>query len=183
MDARSPHRPLVRLAALVGIAAVSIDCTSPLTAVAGEVIAGARGWRTTVTGPLAGREPGWPVTVVSLERPAVPIPHLAPSSLGSGHRLQGLASYYWQSQSTASGERFQRTDLTAAHPTLPFGTRVNVINTISGRSVIVRINDRGPFMPGRIIDLSEAAGAALGIISVGVAPVRLEIVPAPGPIR
>lgn len=77
---------------------------------------------------------------------------------------------------TASGERFNMYDLTAAHKTLPFGTRVRVTNLANGSSVIVRITDRGPFAPGRIIDLSYAAAGQVGIISSGVAPVRLDIV-------
>ncbi len=66
--------------------------------------------------------------------------------------------------------------LTAAHPTYPFGTRVRVTNLATGRRVVVRINDRGPLAPGRIIDLSRAAAGALGIIGAGVARVRLEVV-------
>ena len=104
----------------------------------------------------------------------------------AGHRhppetappLQGLASWYgkkFQGRLTANGERFDMRRLTAAHRTLPFGTRVRVTNLENGRMVIVRINDRGPFVAGRIIDLSFAAGKKIGIIGTGVAPVRLEI--------
>jgi rare lipoprotein A len=89
---------------------------------------------------------------------------------------RGQASFYGrglQGRRTASGERFDRKALTAAHPTLPFGTLVQVENLITGRSVIVRINDRGPYARGRIIDLSEAAGGAIGLR--GVAPVRITL--------
>ena len=78
----------------------------------------------------------------------------------------GLASWYtgWR---TASGERFRDGALTAAHRSLPFGTHVLVTNTTSGRSVVVRINDRGPFVRGRIIDLSRSAAHAVGIAGIG----------------
>jgi rare lipoprotein A len=91
------------------------------------------------------------------------------------HAVEGLASYYWQGQQTASGETFDRTAMTAAHRTLAFGTRVRVTNLGNKRSVLVRINDRGPFIPGRIIDLSDAAAEALGMRAQGLARVRIEI--------
>ena len=89
---------------------------------------------------------------------------------------RGRASWYgpgFHGKRTASGERFDMNDLTAAHRTLPFGTRVRVRNTQNGREVVVRINDRGPHISDRIIDLSKAAGAALGLLQAGEAPVVL----------
>jgi rare lipoprotein A len=86
-----------------------------------------------------------------------------------------MASYYWQGQMTASGARFNPGALTAAHRSLPFGTRVRVTNRSNGRSVVVVINDRGPFVGGRIIDLSRAAAQAISMTGAGVAPVSLEI--------
>ncbi|WP_281179262.1 septal ring lytic transglycosylase RlpA family protein [Actinomadura rubrobrunea] len=85
------------------------------------------------------------------------------------------ASYYWQGQHTASGERFDPDALTAAHRTLPMGTKVRVTNKNNGRSVTVRVNDRGPFVGGRCLDLSKAAMAKLGGIGSGVIPVRYEV--------
>lgn len=86
----------------------------------------------------------------------------------------GIASVYaYSGQRTASGERAQPNGLTAAHRTLPFGTRVRVTNKRNGRSVVVRINDRGPFVRGRVIDLTPAAAQALGfsgLASVSVQP-------------
>lgn len=106
-----------------------------------------------------------------------PPPSLLPQKLHANpHDLSGLASFYWQEQQTASGERFDKAQLTAAHRTLPFGTRVKVNHLDNGRSVIVRINDRGPFKPGRVIDLSHAAADALAMTGHGLAPVRLEVV-------
>jgi rare lipoprotein A len=89
---------------------------------------------------------------------------------------RGRASWYgpgFHGKRTASGERFDMNDLTAAHRTLPFGTRVRVRNTQNGREVVVRINDRGPQISNRIIDLSKAAGAALDLLQAGEAPVVL----------
>jgi rare lipoprotein A len=77
---------------------------------------------------------------------------------------------------TASGERFDRNALTAAHRTLPMGTRVRVTHLASGRNVVVRINDRGPFTPGRVIDLSKAAAEHIGMTANGLARVRIDVV-------
>ena len=88
---------------------------------------------------------------------------------------RGMASWYGEPQMTASGERFDKHAMTAAHRTLPMGTRVRVTNTRNGKTVVVRINDRGPFSKNRIIDLSEAAARVLGMIEAGVAPVTLEV--------
>jgi rare lipoprotein A len=89
---------------------------------------------------------------------------------------EGLASFYGSDQQTANGERFNPRALTAAHRTLPFGTKVRVTNVRSGRAVTVRINDRGPFVPGRVIDLSQAAAEELGIVGRGIAKVKLDVV-------
>ena len=88
---------------------------------------------------------------------------------------RGMASYYWKPQPTASGERFNPHALTAAHRWLPFGSRVKVTNRRNGRSVIVRINDRGPFVKGRIIDLSLRAAGVLRMKGSGIAPVTLRV--------
>ncbi|MGB8609343.1 MAG: septal ring lytic transglycosylase RlpA family protein [Bradyrhizobium sp.] len=84
----------------------------------------------------------------------------------------GIASVY-SGEQTANGEYAHATALTAAHRTLPFGTMVEVTNTQTGRSVVVRINDRGPFVRGRVIDLTPAGARAIG--SSGLAPVRLTV--------
>ncbi len=89
---------------------------------------------------------------------------------------QGKASWYHEPQRLASGGRFNPEAMTAAHKTLPFGTMVRVTNLRSKHSAIVRINDRGPYRGGRIIDLSRAAARKLCMIDCGVAPVKLEIV-------
>ncbi len=98
-------------------------------------------------------------------------------SNGRAHagRGSGYASYYWQRQRVASGGWFNPNALTAAHKSLPFGTRVRVIHARTGRSVDVTINDRGPFVAGRIIDLSRAAARVIGMTGEGVAAVRLQV--------
>ena len=85
----------------------------------------------------------------------------------------GHASWYALTSKTASGERMNPSALTAAHRSLPFGTKVLVENLGNGRSVVVRINDRGPFVGGRIIDLSKAAASQIGMIGAGTATVRV----------
>ncbi len=90
----------------------------------------------------------------------------------------GRASWYDLASATASGETNDGDDLTAAHPTLPLGTHVLVENLDNGRSVVVRINDRGPFTQDRIIDVSKAAAAKLGMVAAGVATVRVSRVEA-----
>lgn len=112
----------------------------------------------------AGRHP--PAT----GRPPAPPP--------GGLQLEGFASWYgrdFHGRRTASGERFDMHDLTAAHRTLPFGTRVRVTNLENGSSVKVRINDRGPFVEGRIIDLSYGAARKIGMVRAGVVRVRLRL--------
>lgn len=89
---------------------------------------------------------------------------------------QGVASFYSADSQTASGEKFDAHELTAAHPTLPFGTKLRVTDVNTGRSVTVRVNDRGPYVPGRIVDVSHSAAAELGMIGKGVANVRLDVV-------
>lgn len=100
-------------------------------------------------------------------------PPLPPSPGGQ----VGVASWYGGSlhgRRTASGERFDQEDLTAAHRSLPFGTRVRVTHLENGRSVIVTINDRGPYARGRIIDVSRAAARRLDMLRTGTARVRVE---------
>jgi rare lipoprotein A len=97
----------------------------------------------------------------------------------SKHALRGDASWYgprFHGKKTASGELYDQTKLTAAHKTLPLGSRAKVTNLENGNTVEVQINDRGPFIDGRIIDLSRAAAGALDFVEAGIAPVRVEIV-------
>ena len=113
------------------------------------------------------------VTVASKPAPFAPDRNTA----GTPGASQGLASFYTEGTRTASGESFDTHALTAAHPTLPFGTRLRVTNVASGRSVTVRVNDRGPFAPGRVVDVSYSAAEALGMVGGGIARVKLDVVP------
>jgi len=91
---------------------------------------------------------------------------------------EGVVSWYgerFHNRPTASGELFDVADLTMAHPSLPFGTKVRVTNLRNGRSVVVRVNDRGPFVGTRIADLSQAAAATLGMLHRGLARARIEV--------
>ncbi len=111
----------------------------------------------------------------NLESPAVRQEHLkqSPPAIESG-----VASYYgakYHGRATASGEIYDMAQLTAAHPRLAFGTRVKVTHLENNLSVIVRINDRGPFVEGRVIDLSQAAAGELQMVKTGLAHVKLEI--------
>jgi rare lipoprotein A len=88
----------------------------------------------------------------------------------------GVASFYTEGTKTASGEKFDPRELTAASPTLPFGTRLRVTNVSNGRSVVVRVNDRGPFVAGRVVDVSYSAAETLGMVGPGTAKVKLDVV-------
>ncbi|MEH2269717.1 MAG: septal ring lytic transglycosylase RlpA family protein [Nostoc sp.] len=110
----------------------------------------------------------------------VSIPKLPQQIAVGGVRIsfRGMASYYGYDGSgnrTASGQRFNPEEMTAAHRSLPFGTQVRVTNTRNGRSVVLRINDRGPYIRGRIIDVSAGAARILGMMGSGVAPVHIEV--------
>jgi len=109
--------------------------------------------------------------------------HRAPAvsekqTAGTKDAAYGLASFYSYDPHTASGEKFNKHELTAAHRTLPFGTRLRVTDVVTGRSVTVRVNDRGPFVPGRVVDVSASAAETLGITGKGVAKVKLDVVEA-----
>lgn len=96
-----------------------------------------------------------------------------------GYTEEGKASYYsrkLQGRKMANGEPYQRHKLTAAHKKLPMGTKVKVTNLANNKSVKVKITDRGPFVRGRIVDLSEAAARRLGYIDNGVAPVKMKVI-------
>lgn len=103
-----------------------------------------------------------------------PVPLKAPAqNLAAAAKPRGTAPTI--TVKTASGERFNQNALTAAHRTLAFGTRVKVTNTLNNKSVTVRINDRGPYSKGRVIDLSRAAASKIDMIQNGVVPVRLQV--------
>jgi rare lipoprotein A len=105
-----------------------------------------------------------------------------PAKTSGDHQLEGKAAYYsnrFNGRKTASGQRFNNAAMTTAHNTLPFGTRVKVTNTKNNKSVVVRVNDRGPSTPGRIFDLTRAAAGKLGYVRAGLADVKAEVVAQP----
>jgi rare lipoprotein A len=129
-------------------------------------------------GACTGPQSAAPAPLV-LQEPALPAgpPTVYPQLLPSFTQV-GLASWYgrdFQRKTTASGERYDMRDLTAAHRSLPLDTVVRVTNLANNRSVLVRINDRGPFAQGRVIDLSRGAADHLGMTKEGVVPVRVEV--------
>jgi rare lipoprotein A len=124
-----------------------------------------------VAGCTARNPPGAP----QVPQPAIPAP--PQEALRPFFSEEGMASWYGnahRNKTTANGEHFDQSDLTGAHRSLPFNTVVRVTDLKSGKTVKVRINDRGPFVKGRIIDLSTAAAAALGTASNGIGRVRIE---------
>ena len=119
------------------------------------------------------------VTVISMTACSVPPSRIPPPIPAPRASQTGIASWYgpgFHGKATASGIIYNQHDLTAAHQTLPLGTRVLVTNLENGRSIEVLINDRGPFAKGRIIDLSYAAAESLGMVAPGTIPVRIEVV-------
>lgn len=118
-------------------------------------------------------------TDVSVRKPQAPD---AERTAAVRSAQSGMASYYGNElgSQTASGARFVASAMTAAHRTLPFGTKVRVTNKANGRSVVVTINDRGPFVRGRIIDLSTGAAGVIGMMGAGVAPVTVEVLASNG---
>ena len=118
----------------------------------------------------------------STARPTAPHPPLARPALGPVVRQCGIASWYghhWQGRRTASGVRFDDRKFTAANLSLPFKTKARVTNLANGRSVVVVVNDRGPYKPGRVIDLSAGAARALGMLKAGLADVAISAELAP----
>jgi peptidoglycan lytic transglycosylase len=105
------------------------------------------------------------IPVVAIRRPSGTLPAAV-----------GVASFYTEGEVTANGEKFDTHELTAAHRTLPFGTRLRVTNIATGQSVTVRINDRGPFIPGRVVDVSYSAAETLGMVDKGITKVKLDVV-------
>lgn len=120
--------------------------------------------------------------IVKAEPAPAPAPAAAPVKASGEHQLEGKAAYYsnrFNGRKTASGQRFSNSAMTTAHNTLPFGTRVKVTNTKNNKSVVVRVNDRGPSTPGRVFDLTRAAASKLGYVRSGLADVKAEVVAQP----
>lgn len=142
------------------------------------------------SGAALAQAPGTPVVpsaptaiapIVKAEPAPSPV-QAVPAKSSGDHQLEGKAAYYsnrFNGRKTASGQRFNNAAMTTAHNTLPFGTAVKVTNTKNNKSVVVRVNDRGPSTPGRIFDLTRAAAGKLGYVRAGLADVRAEVVAQP----
>ena len=158
------HRSIPRLVATVLAAASLAACAHT------AVVSDRPEWRSAPrqTAIVHRTEPR-PVSVVRRRDPAP-----AHTDIASAHG--GLASYYTEGTKTANGETFNTRELTAAHPSLPFGTKLRVTNVSTGQSVTVRVNDRGPYVPGRVVDVSYSAAEQLGMVKGGVAKVKLDVV-------
>ena len=155
----------LKLAAIIAGAATLAACgQSPFRAQHSDL-------RSSTTRQAAIEQPRRPVATASVVR-RVPAAETSEAS-GKSH---GIASFYSEGNRTANGEKFNPQELTAAHPTLPFGTKLRVTNTSTGRSVTVRVNDSGPYVPGRVVDVSYSAAEQLGMVGRGVAPVKLDVV-------
>ncbi len=145
------------------------------------------------SGPVfvPGADPRFAEAFAEFETPAEPValegavdittvePAASPAEAATRDLGTGIASYYgrgFAGRPTANGERFDPRAMTAAHRTLPFGSRVRVTNPRTGASVVVRINDRGPFTRGRTIDLSQGAAEQIGLIAAGHGNVQLELI-------
>ncbi len=139
----------------------------------------------TPAAPAANLAPTGMAPIVKAEPASTP----APVAVSAGAiktsgdpQLEGKAAYYsnrFNGRKTASGQRFNNAAMTTAHNTLPFGTRVKVTNTKNNKSVVVRVNDRGPSTPGRVFDLTRAAAKKLGYVRAGLADVKAEVVAQP----
>jgi rare lipoprotein A len=124
----------------------------------------------------ASRQAALEPTRKAVARHRMPATQAERQAAGAKGESHGLASFYSYDPHTASGEKFDKNELTAAHRTLPFGTRLRVTDVATGRSVTVRVNDRGPFVRGRVVDVSASAAETLGITGKGLAKVKLDVV-------
>jgi len=171
LDAHSLAKRGVQALALAGLFGLA-----PLAASTAATTDSA-GMETATSAAIIELVPIQPDTEVIAPAPAAEAP--APSAPHETVLGRGSASYYaakFDGRRTASGERFDNDDMTAAHRTLPFGSLVRVTNPANGRSVIVRVNDRGPFTRGRLIDVSRAAAEELGMVARGHANVELALI-------
>jgi rare lipoprotein A len=165
-------RNVIRLFAVALVAALLAACAqSSVVTRKSELVSASR---------QASLEPNRQTSFVTNRRVAVTRKHTPFASHKDAAETEvashGVASFYTEGTQTANGEKFDTNELTAAHRTLPFGTRLRVTSVATGRSVTVRVNDRGPFVPGRVVDVSYSAARTLGMVDGGVAKVNLDVV-------
>jgi rare lipoprotein A (peptidoglycan hydrolase) len=162
-------RPCAPVALALSVAGCVTSNTNVVTAPSAD-----SDLRTGWIAPAPARPAGTPRTAW-----IAPAPQRAASDFRPSHptstSFDGIASYYWEDMYVATGARYNPHGMTAAHRSLPFGTRVRVSDPKTRRSVVVTINDRGPYIPGRVIDLSLGAARALGIQSRGISRVHADV--------
>jgi rare lipoprotein A len=166
----SLRKPAQWFALALTLATLAACAQAPVTGSRSELSAGGRYASVQTTrhrhlSTVAAANTGTPAVNTGTSRDAA----------ASGDAKLGVASFYTGSSRTASGERLNGAELTAAHPSLPFGTRVRVTSLDTGRSVVVRVNDRGPFIKGRALDVSLSAAKQLDMTQRGVAKVKMEV--------
>ncbi len=167
------------LKALTIIALVGLAPIAASTAQASDAPSGATLEHSAAMIELMPVQPATQVTGPAPVPGELGVPGQGPSATQETVLARGSASYYaakFHGRRTASGERFNNGDMTAAHRTLPFGSLVRVTNVASGKSVVVRINDRGPFIAGRMIDVSRAAAEDLGLVARGHGTVEIALI-------
>ncbi len=165
MPSISHARRALRLLAITLAAASLAACAKT------SVVSDRSDWRSAPRQAVAHHQPS-PRPVGVVRRHDAPAHTDIAATAGGG----GLASFYTEGTKTANGETFNTHELTAAHPTLPFGTKLRVTNVTTGQTVTVRVNDRGPYVPGRVVDVSYSAAEQLGMVKGGVAKVKLDVV-------
>lgn len=163
-----PRKAVRLFAVVIGAASLAACAQSSVVSERSQALAS----RTASTEPTRSAPSSARTRVARTHAPYAPRKKAGDSKVAS----RGLASFYSEAQQTANGEKFDGSELTAAHPTLPFGTKLRVTDVNSGRSVTVRVNDRGPYVPGRIVDVSYSAAQSLGMVGKGLANVRLDVV-------
>jgi rare lipoprotein A len=163
---RSLRKPAQLLALALTIATLAACAQAPVTSSRSDLSAGGR----YASQPTPQKRN--PLAFAA----TMPAPREAAAPAVRSDAKVGMASFYTEGSRTASGERLNPAELTAAHPSLPFGTRVRVTSIDTGRSVIVRVNDRGPFVKGRALDVSYSAAKQLDMTQRGVAKVKMEVV-------
>ena len=172
MDGNRTHRKVLRAVAFVAALVLPASASAPALAESGRSDAFTAGFAEIAATRASAFTPApHAVDITAIEPPVEAEP--AASAIAGG-----VASYYgrrFHGRRTASGETFDMHELTAAHRSLPFGSKVRVTNPANGRSVVVRINDRGPFHGGRVIDVSRSAAERLGLIGPGRARVELAL--------
>ncbi|MGH6709796.1 MAG: septal ring lytic transglycosylase RlpA family protein [Bradyrhizobium sp.] len=174
---KQSRAPSVRVGELVRWLAVSVAAASLAACAQSSVVSQKSELRTSQVASLDHDRTASPAIkrrVVAMRRQTPSPPRRdAGDTKTAAH---GVASFYTEGTQTASGERFNTMAMTAAHPTLPFGTKLRVTDVASGKSVTVRVNDRGPYVQGRVVDVSYSAANALGMIGKGVTNVKLDVV-------